>query len=304
MPFQSRLILVSVIIPVRNNAEGLKQCLEALRNQSYPAENFEIIVVDNASTEPLDDIKELFPQIKWSYDDGAGSYSARNRGLNEATGEIVAFTDSDCIPDRQWLEHGVAALQNGRGTIIGGNIVLQDPVGRDLNVYELIELVVSAIPDNNRKLVEERGFTATGNMLTYRANFTRWNNFDATLKSAGDRDWVTRAVRNGEKLAYAENVIVRHPRRSALGPLLLKLRRHVGGRVVLLKRAGASVRQLLGELLDFSIFDIRLYVVAFRLPHIKSAKMRFEFLGVGVLVSLIVSAERIWVMLGGSTSRG
>jgi len=55
------LIQASVIIPVRNNPEGLKLCLEALQNQTFAAENFEIIVVDNASTEPMDKVKALSP---------------------------------------------------------------------------------------------------------------------------------------------------------------------------------------------------------------------------------------------------
>lgn len=298
------LILVSVIIPVRNNPKGLKLCLDALHHQTFPADRFEVIVVDNASSEPLDGLKPLFPDIKWRYDDGPGSYSARNRGLDEAIGEIVAFTDSDCIPDEHWLGNGVAALQSGNGTIIGGNIVFQNPVGRDLNVYELVELVTSAIPDNSRKLVEERGFTATGNMMTFRSNFARWGNFDDTLKSAGDREWVTRAVAKGEKLVFGENVIVRHPRRNAFGPAVLKFRRHVGGRIILARRAGLTARQVVSELFELSIIDPRIYAIPFKLPHIKGTKMRMKFLAVALVVSLVVTAEKIWVFLGGSPSRG
>jgi len=102
-----------------------------------------------------------------------------------------------------WLTNGVAALKSDLGTIIGGNIVFQDPVGRDLNVYELIELVTSAIPDNSRRLVEVRGFTATATCSPI-ALIRPLGNFDDRLKSAGDREWVTRAVKNGEKLTFAK----------------------------------------------------------------------------------------------------
>lgn len=302
LPF--RLIEVSIIIPVRNNPEGLQHCLEALQKQTYSADLFEIFVVDNASTRPLDAVKARFRHVNWLYDAGSGSYSARNRGLIEAKAEIVAFTDSDCIPDPRWVEEGVAALRSGRGTIVGGNVILLDPVGRGLNVYELIELVTSAVPDNSKRIVEERGFTTTGNVFTYRANFDRWGKFDTTLKSAGDREWVMRAIKNGERLIFGERVIVRHPRRSTFGPMVLKFRRHVGGRLTLMKRAGLTAGQVLRELFELSLLDPKVYIIPFKLPHIKGAKMRLHFIGMALLVSVIITTEKIRVFLGGSTSRG
>lgn len=303
LALQMKLMDVSVIIPVRNNIVGLKLCLEALQRQTYPADKFEVIVVDNASTESLETLKIEFPQVRWLYETEPSSYAARNCGLSLTQGKIVGFTDSDCLPMPDWIEHGVAALAEGRGTIIGGNVSLLDPVGRELNIYETIEVIASGIPDS-RRLVEERGFTTTGNLFTYRSNFDRWGKFDATLKSAGDREWVTRAIRNGEKLVYVDNVIVQHPRRSSFGPLTLKYRRQVGGRMMLLKRTKPTPWQLASELFLFSVFDPRIYLMAFATPLVRGPSKRLHLLAAAVLMSVATTIERFRVCFGGEASRG
>jgi glycosyltransferase involved in cell wall biosynthesis len=297
------LMDVSVIIPVRNNLVGLKSCLTALHRQTYPADKFEVIVVDNDSTESLEKLHSEFPRVRWLYETAPSSYAARNRGLEHTQGKIVAFTDSDCLPALDWIERGVAALTGRHGTIIGGNVSLLDPLGRGLNTYETIEVIASGIPDS-RRLVEERGFTTTGNLFTSRANFDRWGRFDATLKSAGDREWVTRAVRHGEKLVYADDVLVHHPRRSRFGPLTLKYRRQVGGRMMLLKRSRPTPWQLASELFLFSVFDPRIYLMAFATPLVRGPRQRLHLLGAAVLMSIATTVERFRVCFGGEASRG
>jgi glycosyltransferase involved in cell wall biosynthesis len=294
---------VSVIIPVRNNVVGLEVCLKALERQTYPADEFEIIVIDNASTDDLSRLQPVFPQVRWIRDEGSGSFAARNAGLLLAQGDIVAFTDSDCIPEPDWLAEGVAALDAGLGTIIGGNVDLLDPVGREMNVYEWMEVIGSGLPDS-RRLVEERGFTTTGNMLTYRKNFIRCGPFDTVLKSGGDREWVTRAVKLGEKLVYVDSFRVRHPRRSTFKDLILKYRRQVGGRMTLLKRTNPSARAILGELFLLSIFDPRIWAIAFFYPKIRTIRRRIHFIGGVLWMSLLTTAERFRVWLGADTSRG
>src|ERR1700722_437712 len=103
----------SVVIAVRNSAPSLEICLEALRKQTYPREAFEVIVVDNDSTDDIAGVQRRFPEVRWFRDGGAGWPAARNHGLRQARGEIFASTDGDCVPDPQWLERGVAAFDAG-----------------------------------------------------------------------------------------------------------------------------------------------------------------------------------------------
>src|SRR5262245_61336705 len=101
---------VSVIIPVWNDSHRLKACLQALELQTYPRTLYEVIVVDNASDEPADRVASEFSKARTITEPTQGSYAARNKGISVAKGEILAFTDSDCVPALDWLEKGVSNM--------------------------------------------------------------------------------------------------------------------------------------------------------------------------------------------------
>lgn len=91
---------VSVVIPVFNDAERLEMCLRALEDQTYPADRYEVILVDNGSDASMEGLAAGFAGTRVAYEDRPGSYAARNKGVSLARGEVVAFTDSDCVPYR------------------------------------------------------------------------------------------------------------------------------------------------------------------------------------------------------------
>jgi len=294
---------VSVIIPVRNSAAALKTCLAALEAQSFPRRDFEIIVVDNGSTDDIASVRSGFPDVIWLEDPGTGSYSARNRGLRRAAGSVVAFTDADCIPDAAWLSEGLSVLAGKGATIVGGEVPWLDPEGRGLNAYEILETIMFAL-GSIRQLIDERGFAITANLLAYREVFDRVGGFDAALKSAGDREWVLRAVARGEVLKYAGGAIVRHPRRSTRRDFLRKQRRLVGGRMQLLRRSRPSLRAVLADLRKVSLLDPRVYKVAFGDPRATGVRRRLNLIGVLLLVSLVTTAEKLRIICGGEPARG
>ena len=95
---------VSVIIPVLERYEALGGCLRALAGQSYPPDRIEILVVDNGRIPRAEEaLGGGRGPVRFLHEPVKGSYRARNRGLREARGSIYAFTDSDCIPDRDWI---------------------------------------------------------------------------------------------------------------------------------------------------------------------------------------------------------
>src|SRR5262245_7855555 len=102
---------VSVVIPVYNGASTLAACLTALESQSLPRPRFEIIVVDDGSTDETASIAAAFP-VRLVRRTNGGAPAARNSGLREATGAWVAFTDADCIPSRGWLAHLMGAVES------------------------------------------------------------------------------------------------------------------------------------------------------------------------------------------------
>ena len=73
---------ISVIIPVLNNIEGLRQTLSALGSQTYPARLYEVIVVDNGSKEDLTRVIQEFDRVQLTYETQPGSYIARNQGIS------------------------------------------------------------------------------------------------------------------------------------------------------------------------------------------------------------------------------
>ena len=111
---------VSVIVPVHNTAAHLERCIAALVGQDYPREAFEILMVDNNSTDGSADILSRAKGIRVLTETKQGSYAARNRAVREARGAMLAFTDSDCAPDAGWLRAIDAGLaQPGVQVVLG-----------------------------------------------------------------------------------------------------------------------------------------------------------------------------------------
>src|SRR4029079_8088869 len=111
---------VSVIVPFRNAAATLERCVEALLDQTVPRDRYQLIFVDNGSTDGGSALLAGHPAVRVFEESRRGSYFARNRALGVADGEIIAFTDADCVVERDWLERVVAAMDEPGGGIGAG----------------------------------------------------------------------------------------------------------------------------------------------------------------------------------------
>jgi len=96
------MLRLSVVIPVYNGALTVADCLRGVLSQTLPAEEYAVIVVDDGSTDSTASVVKDF-RVQLVTQPHRGAAAARNRGLSEARGEWVAFTDADCIPSRGWL---------------------------------------------------------------------------------------------------------------------------------------------------------------------------------------------------------
>jgi cellulose synthase/poly-beta-1,6-N-acetylglucosamine synthase-like glycosyltransferase len=103
--------MLSVIVPAYNEAKNITNCLKSLSNQTYPQEQYEIIVVDDGSTDQTPTLVQNFPGIRLIRQENQGPAAARNRGVQQARGEIVIFTDADCIPLPDWIAEMVRPFQ-------------------------------------------------------------------------------------------------------------------------------------------------------------------------------------------------
>ena len=99
---------ISIIIPARNEEDNIRQLLQALQEQTYPASFFEVIVVDDHSTDGTAGVVQQFPAIKLIHlkDDNINSYKKKaiETGIAAATGELIVTTDADCLPSPGWLQ--------------------------------------------------------------------------------------------------------------------------------------------------------------------------------------------------------
>ena len=111
---------VSVIVPVRDGAAHVGRCLAALCAQSWPPDALEIIVVDDGSIDETRGRVRDHPVTLLVERGGRGPYAARNAGLARATGEILAFTDADCVPAKDWVARGVEVLDAEAADLAGG----------------------------------------------------------------------------------------------------------------------------------------------------------------------------------------
>ena len=101
--------LVSVIVPHLDDYDNLDTCLRLLQAQSFPGDRTEIIVVDNGSSRGFEAVRRLVGsrgKVIEAAERGAGP--ARNAGVRASRGDALAFIDSDCRPDKRWLEEGLS----------------------------------------------------------------------------------------------------------------------------------------------------------------------------------------------------
>ncbi|MGC1307860.1 MAG: glycosyltransferase family A protein [Phormidesmis sp.] len=219
---------VSVIVPVFNDAKRLRLCLGALMQQTYERDCYEIVVIDNGSDAQQDiaAVVANFAQAKYEYEAQPGSYAARNRGIERAQGDILAFTDADCIPATDWLEKGVGHLLSIPDCgLVAGSIELFFR-GPKLSPVELYESI-TAFPQQ-LNLARYRG-AATANIFTFKSVIDSVGTFNASLLSSGDIDWGERVFAAGYQQLYAEDTCVAHPARYSFEQLHQKTLRVTGG---------------------------------------------------------------------------
>jgi len=229
--------LISVIVPVFNNADGIVLLLRALESQSYDNENYEVIIVDNGSQDGTFEVASLFSDnsettIKVVKELTVGAYAARNKGVSEASGEILAFTDSDCIPTPTWIEKGAAVLANSTAAGAAGGVEFTF-LGAKANPYEYVD---SANKLAQETYVTKMGFAATANFFVRKTAVDELGGFDSSLRSGGDYEFGQRLTASGRELIFAGDAVVEHPARSTFREIIKKNLRVAGGQYALRKQ--------------------------------------------------------------------
>lgn len=219
---------VSVIVPVFNDANRLARCLRALScQQTSPDVTFEVVVADNGSTDDVHAAAAPFAFATVVEEIRPGSYQARNRAAEAARGTILAFTDSDCVPDRDWVERAARSLEGAHSNdVVVGDIHLfaeADHSDPGVVAYERATAFLQAY------YARVLHFGPTANLVMSRATFDHVGGFDGTRRSGGDKEFGQRAYSRGHAVRFDGSVRVAHPLRANLASLEHKTRRIVGG---------------------------------------------------------------------------
>ena len=217
----------SVIVPVYNHWELVPELLDCLQAQTLRQELFEVLLVDNGSTD-YHPPQSLPANVRILHCERPGSYAARNVGIAAAEGDWLAFTDADCRPAPGWLEAILErARQEGESVLQAGAVEMYTD-STSPNAYETYDLV-RGIPQEH---YVQRGYAATANLLVPRTVVQELGGFDATRYSGGDADLCRRAGVRGYSLRYVPEAVVYHPARDSWAEVVSKARRIKGGQLL------------------------------------------------------------------------
>ena len=222
---------VSVIIPAYNDEHGIRQTLTSLQQQDYPAGRWEVIVVDNNSTDKTGHVAHLilqdFLNAQSATETKQSSYAARNAGIRISKGDILAFIDSDITVPHDWITKGVEDIIRENADYVGCSVEVYT-TGNPPSISEIYNQRTS-FPV--KQYMQDYGFAPTAALFVRKGVFENIGPFDERLVSGGDYEFGTRVRNAGLKMHYNDNNSVRHPARTSVKSILKKTTRIARGYV-------------------------------------------------------------------------
>jgi glycosyltransferase involved in cell wall biosynthesis len=202
---------ISVVVPTYNRRKLLRDAIMSLFHQTYPDDRYEIIVVDNSSTDGTEEMMATLQQtspcaLRYFRKDNEGPGASRNMGVSQAKGPVIAFTDSDCAAEKNWLRNGVAKMTGGIGIVQGKTLPDPDQEQRTLQ--------------QTMKVLSEDGYYQTCNIFYlkevvgsaggFSAEFCGLNFFGKPRWGGEDTDLAWKVKKLGWKSVFADDAIVYH----------------------------------------------------------------------------------------------
>jgi GT2 family glycosyltransferase len=225
---------ISVVIPVRNGAASLPALLASLRAQTLASERFEVVVVDNASSDATAAVARAAGATVLAEPVPNRSH-ARNRGVAAARADRIAFTDADCVASEDWLEALLAC--RCKAPLVAGPVEVT--TRHAPNAVERLEARWRFAQEHWVR----QGWAATANLCVERAALDAVDGFDPAYRHAGeDPDFCVRARSAGFSLGWCSGAVVRHAAESSIAPVLRRAFRHGYGANQALHRVGTGHR--------------------------------------------------------------
>jgi len=209
-------IRVSVVVPSFNNSDILPTCLDALLAQDFPIEDYEIVIVDDGSTDDTRDAVSRYagrsPEIRYCHQENQGPAAARNHGAREARGAIIMFTDDDCEPESNWISEMYRPFEESKG-----DVCAVKGAYRTRQTSLIAQFAQAEFENRYRKMrqAEHIDFVDTYAAAFKRDVFLALHGFDTRFPVANNEDveFSYRMASHGHKMVFNPEAVVfhRHP---------------------------------------------------------------------------------------------
>lgn len=280
------MIKASVVIPVYNEAHGLWRVLDALKEQTFPQEKFEVIVVDNGSTDNTQEVVSQYEGVQYLLQTEYlnSSFSSRNRGLEIAQGEVIVFLDGTVVPDKTWLEEGLKCMEKRNADMVSSNIRLD--YGENITGAKLFDSNNGTI----ERKVKNRDCAITSSLFVKAILFEKLGKFREGAETAEDPMWTWKATQKGYKLEFCrESKGVK--KAKTLRKLLKKQWRDAKGYPPFWELQGKNVplvKKLARSVLPYSIgrIDKLLQNVKFEVSFYQKVRLYFVAWTISILMSI------------------
>jgi glycosyltransferase involved in cell wall biosynthesis len=242
---------VSIIVPAYNEQDGIAACIQALLAQDYPPDCREIIIVDNNSKDHTREIVQQYPVTLLVEREIQGPAAARNKGILAAHGDIVAFTDADCLPRPDWLRNLTAAFS---APDIVGAVGTLLPAGDEGLIIDFMKAVNTIQSRDLGKF----WYVVTANAAYKREVLLKLGLFDVNLYNGEDIDLGLRAQIEGlGRIIGVPDAVVDHPFENSWDEIWERFRRYGYSEILLdamyqhtpgyIRPAGFQARQILRQ---------------------------------------------------------
>ena len=261
---------ISIIVPVKNSARTVRDLMDSLMGLDYDRDKLEIVVVDGKSSDGTKKIVSDYPVLLVD-EEGRGLNGARNTGIKRSTGQIIAYTDGDCVVPPDWASSIAKNFRDPNVSFVGGPVKGYDPEGF-LSTY-MDETFFNAKPVFRWRREETDlsllNFPAGCNMAFRRSALDKVNYFDERIDYGfDDLDPVERLGSRGFKLVLDPEVSVYHQHRTSLREML---RQHFkygrGGTLLIIAKRASKLASWFTSYLITSTFAIsaEIFLVSFGL---------------------------------------
>ncbi len=225
-------MLVSIIIPTYNGAKRIRKCLDAVTQQDYKNE-YEIVVVDDGSKDNTAAVVEKYQAVRLVRQKNAGPAAARNKGAQHANGEIILFTDDDCVPKKDWLQQMLKPFADTKIVAAKGGYLTKQS--------QLIARFVQLEYEDKYRLLEKESyidFIDTYSAAFRREVFIKYGGYDHSfpVACAEDIELSYRMSSEGEKMVFQAKAQVYHTHPETLINYLKKKYKFAYWRMLAVKK--------------------------------------------------------------------